>query len=77
MQRIFIPLAILATSSCASGTGISPAGPDTYTVTERYEPARGGSTEAERVALTEANAYCSARAPVRAGCPRSSRTPRL
>jgi hypothetical protein len=35
------------------------AGPDTYTVSEKYAPVRGGGDEAERVALTEANDYCT------------------
>ena len=43
---------------CACSTGILPAGPETYTVTERLAPVRGGGTEAERIALTEANTYC-------------------
>lgn len=59
----FLSLAIIAAtlSGCAassSSTSILPAGPDTYTVTERFAPIRGGSTEAQRVALTEANAFC-------------------
>jgi hypothetical protein len=44
---------------CAASTGILPAGPDTYTVTEKFAPVRGGSTEAERVALTVANDFCA------------------
>jgi hypothetical protein len=43
---------------CTSSSGILPAGPDTYTVTERLAPVRGGGTEAQRIALTEANTYC-------------------
>ncbi len=46
---------------CAHSSGVLPAGPDTYTVTENFAPVRGGSTEAERVALTEANDFCSQR----------------
>lgn len=42
-------------------TGILPAGPDTYTVTETYAPIRGGSTTAQQVALTEANQFCEER----------------
>jgi hypothetical protein len=45
-------------ASCAASTGILPAGPDTYTVTERFAPARGGGTEAQRVAMTESNNFC-------------------
>jgi hypothetical protein len=45
--------------ACSQGTGILPAGPDTYTVTEHRAPILGGASEAQRVALTEANDYCA------------------
>ena len=45
-------------ADCATSTGILPAGPDTYTVTERFAPARGGGTEAQRVAMTKSNNFC-------------------
>jgi hypothetical protein len=44
---------------CASSTGILPAGPDTYTITERFAPVRGGGDEAQRVALGRANDFCA------------------
>ena len=45
-------------AGCAStSTGILPAGPDTYTITER--PAVGGTDEAQIIALTKANEYCA------------------
>jgi hypothetical protein len=43
---------------CASSTGILPAGPDTYTLSERFAPVRGGGDEAQRDALTKANEFC-------------------
>jgi hypothetical protein len=46
-------------TGCASSTGILPAGPDTYTISEKFSPARGGAVEAERDALTKANEYCT------------------
>lgn len=49
---------ILTLPACTQGTGILPAGPDTYTVTEHRAPILGGASEAERVAMTEANDYC-------------------
>jgi hypothetical protein len=52
-----ISAALLA--GCASSTGILPAGPDTYTITERYAPIRGGSDTAQREALTKANEFCA------------------
>jgi hypothetical protein len=50
-------MAVLA--GCASSTGILPAGPDSYTISEKVAPIRGGGTEAQRNALTEANAFCA------------------
>jgi hypothetical protein len=49
----------LALIACSQGTGILPAGPDTYTVTEHRAPVLGGAAEAQRVAMTEANDYCA------------------
>jgi hypothetical protein len=43
---------------CASSTGILPAGPDTYTISERYAPIRGGGVEAQRESLTKASEFC-------------------
>ena len=34
-------------------------GPDTYTVSAAAAPARGGSSEARKIALTEANEHCT------------------
>jgi hypothetical protein len=48
-------------SACAMGTGILPAGPDTYTVSEHRAPVLGGSTTAQQAAMTEANAFCAQR----------------
>jgi len=44
---------------CAASTGVLPAGPDTYTLSETFSPARGGGTEAQREALTKANDFCA------------------
>jgi hypothetical protein len=33
---------IIALGGCAMSSGILPAGPNTYTLTERYAPLRGG-----------------------------------
>ena len=45
-------------AACATSTGILPAGPDTYTISEKFAPLRGGADEAERDTLTKGNAYC-------------------
>jgi len=44
---------------CASSTGVLPAGPDTYTLSEKVAPIRGGGDEAQREALTKANTFCT------------------
>jgi hypothetical protein len=56
-----LPIAAIsvALTACSMGTGILPAGPDTYTVTERRAPVLGGSTTAQQAAMTEANAFCA------------------
>jgi hypothetical protein len=56
-----LPSGIIATalSGCAMSSGILPAGPDAYTVTERFAPIRGGATTAQQTALTEANSFCA------------------
>jgi hypothetical protein len=46
-------------AACAKSTGILPAGPDTYTVTEHYAPIRGGSMTAEQQAMAEATTFCT------------------
>jgi hypothetical protein len=54
---------IAAASGCAAtsmSTGILPVGPDTYTITERYVPVRGGAFTAQQSTLTQGNAYCAA-----------------
>ena len=53
----FVMSALLG--GCASSTGILPAGPDTYTISEKFAPVRGGGNEAERDALTKANEFCA------------------
>ncbi len=48
-------------AGCATSTGILPAGPDTYTISEHYAPVRGGAESAERAALIESNQFCEQR----------------
>jgi hypothetical protein len=52
-------IVLLTIAGCASSTGILPAGPDTYTLSEKFAPIRGGGDEAERSALTKASEYCT------------------
>jgi hypothetical protein len=48
-------------AGCAMSTGILPAGPDTYTISEHYAPIRGGSLGAQQAAMTEANQFCESK----------------
>jgi hypothetical protein len=56
-----LPFAIVAftLAGCQTSTGFLPAGPNTYTTTERVAPILGGSTTAQEKALTNANAFCA------------------
>jgi hypothetical protein len=58
-MRIWWIAVCAALGGCASSTGILPAGPDTYTITERFAPIRGGGDEAQRDVLTRANEFCA------------------
>src|SRR5579863_8614622 len=51
-------IAAVSLVGCQMSSGILAAGPNTYTVTERFSPTLGGSMKAQSVALAEANAYC-------------------
>ena len=57
-MRYLIAFSGIVLAGCAVSSGILPAGPNTYTVTERVAPIAGGGMEAQRRALAEANAYC-------------------
>jgi hypothetical protein len=51
-------LALAPLCGCATGTGILPAGPDTYTLTERRTVIAGGAEGAKAIAPTEADQFC-------------------
>ena len=59
--RAFLPVVATAIMLCGCGSnrGILPAGPDTYTLTERYAAIRGGGDEAEQDALLKAHDFCT------------------
>ena len=59
---IAVVSAVLA--GCAASTGILPAGPNTYAVTAKFAPIRGGSLAAQPEALAEAQSYCQNQARV-------------
>ena len=47
-------------SACKTPSSeISKLGPDTYNISANAPPARGGSGEAKRIALSEANEFCA------------------
>lgn len=50
---------VVVLSGCTTSTGVLPAGPDTYTLTERAAPILGGSDKAEQSALAKANKFCA------------------
>jgi hypothetical protein len=62
MRACFIALiGACCLSGCARSTGVLPAGPDTYTLTERVAPVAGGADAAEANALQKANEFCAAK----------------
>ncbi|MDE2375597.1 MAG: hypothetical protein KGL96_15345, partial [Hyphomicrobiales bacterium] len=68
MRKHAVVIAALVVACCLSGcarsTGVLPAGPDTYTLTERVAPIAGGADAAEAAALQKANEFCAAKGRV-------------
>jgi hypothetical protein len=46
-------------AGCAHSSGVLKMDPDTYTVSAAAAPARGGSSEARKIALSAANEHCA------------------
>ena len=62
MKKVCLALtAALSLSGCAESSGILPAGPDTYTLTEPVSSMAGGEIEAQRVVLQKANGFCTSK----------------
>jgi hypothetical protein len=61
LQMKIVALSVISVSlvGCAQSSGVLKLGPDTYTVSAAAAPARGGSSEARKIALTEANQHCT------------------
>lgn len=59
MRFLLIAGVVVFLAGCQVSTGFLPAGPNTYTTTERVAPILGGSTTAKEKALTKANTYCA------------------
>ena len=58
-MRIWWIVVCAALGGCTSSTGILPAGPDTYTISERFAPIWGGGVEAQRDVFMRANEFCA------------------
>jgi hypothetical protein len=60
-MSVILILVLLLLTGCpiTKSSGVLQLGPDTYTVSTMAVPGAGGSTEARRMALTEANAHCA------------------
>ena len=56
---IVVALTLGASACGTSSSGVSKVGPDAYTVSASAPPVRGGSAEAQRIALSEANEFCA------------------
>jgi len=46
-------------AGCAQSSGVLKMGPDTYSISAAAAPARGGPSEARKIALTGANQHCA------------------
>lgn len=57
----YVALLAYAVASCATSTGVMTLGPGMYRTSARASPARGGSSEAERLALQDAQKFCQDR----------------
>lgn len=51
--------ASLLLAACAQSSGVLKMGPDTYSASAAAAPARGGYSEARKLALSDANQYCA------------------
>ena len=60
-MRLLLAFAVIILAGCipTQSSGVLKLGPDTYTTSAAAVPERGGSIEARKVALTEANEYCA------------------
>ena len=58
---LFAFASVVALAGCAVSSGILPAGPNTYTLTERVAPIAGGGMEAQRVASKRRTRFANRR----------------
>lgn len=59
-MKLFVTcFACVLLASCTHSSGVLKMGPDTYTVSAAAHPIRGGPSEARKIAMTEANQYCT------------------
>ena len=53
-----VVLVVFATAGCATSSGVTKTGTDTYTITTSASPGRGGVPAAKGAALKEASSEC-------------------
>lgn len=59
-MRFLLAFAVIILAGCAPhSSGVLKLGPDTFTTSASAAGARGGSSEARKIVLTEANEYCA------------------
>ena len=56
---IGIVLVVVISACTTPSSEVSKLGPDTYNISTSAQPVRGGSVEAKRIALSEADAFCA------------------
>jgi hypothetical protein len=57
-MRTTLTIVVALFSGCAESTGIRPAGPDIYTVSEHFAAGRRGSLTGEHTVVSEASTFC-------------------
>ena len=59
MRKLLTLSTSVLLAACAQSSGVLKMGPDTFSVSAAAAPARGGYSEARKLALQEANQYCA------------------
>ena len=59
MSKVIAFSAAIFLTACAQSSGVLKMGPDTYSVSAAAAPARGGYSEARKLALADANQFCA------------------
>src|SRR5262245_3238584 len=59
LVALMISISAVILSRCTESSGVLKLGPDAYTISASAPPGRGGSAEAQRIALSGANEFCA------------------